>query len=53
MKKAVFWDVAPYGFSSEMWILIRPTRRHIPEEGILYLVIVFDSHLSTHAKEFV
>jgi hypothetical protein len=35
IKNAVFWDVASCGYSSEAYVLTRPTRRHIPEDGIL------------------
>jgi hypothetical protein len=45
----VFLDVTPCGscrtgvseetiHSSETWVLIRATRRHIPEDGILYTI---------------
>jgi hypothetical protein len=34
VKNANLWDVTPCG-CSETYVLTRPTRRHIPEDGIL------------------
>jgi hypothetical protein len=47
LKNAVVWDVTPCDSCKEMSVLRRVTRRHIPEDGILY------SHRRENLKSYI